>query len=431
MRIRFMAAAVVVAALAVAVSTATGAPGRAAADSITVWLQVDARSGWADAVEAANRAFKAQHPGADVKVEYQEWTTHLTKLDASIAGGNAPDVVEMGNTEMTKYMAAGAFADLTSQKGSFPNASTWLKGLEASATYNGKLYGVPYYAGSRAVIYRKDYFKKAGIATPPKTLDEFLSAGQKLMKTYSSNKNFSAFYFAGRDWYSGLGFVYAYGGKIAKTKGGKWVGSLDSTEAIQGLTKLKQIVLGLSRASKTTDESHPFPTVPFAQGRSASFIGPGWQWGYALDPKVGNPKLAPQMGAFPLPGRKQGEYVPGFLGGSDLAIPVTSKNKQLAADWIKAFTATPQMTAIVKAGNIPNSTNAALLNVAKTNPKLAPFAESAKFSWFVPQSKNWVNVESSNVLQNMLTAIFTNRKTVKQAAVDASRQITEILNESA
>ena len=126
-----MAAAVVVAALAVAVSTATGAPGRAAADSITVWLQVDARSGWADAVEAANRAFKAQHPGAEVNVEYQEWTTHLTKLDASIAGGNAPDVVEMGNTEMTKYMAAGAFADLTSQKGSFPNSSTWLKGLEA------------------------------------------------------------------------------------------------------------------------------------------------------------------------------------------------------------------------------------------------------------------------------------------------------------
>ena len=73
----------------------------------------------------------------------------------------------------------------------------------------------------------------------------------------------------------------------------------------------------------------------------------------------------------------------------------------------------------------------ALLNVAKTNPKLAPFAESARFSWFVPQSKNWVNVESSNVLQNMLTSIFTNRKTVKQAAADASRQITEILNESA
>ena len=30
--------------------------------------------------------------------------------------------------------------------------------------------------------------------------------------------------------------------------------------------------------------------------------------------------------------------MPGFLGGSDLAVPVTSSNKALAADWIKDFT---------------------------------------------------------------------------------------------
>ena len=54
----------------------------------------------------------------------------------------------MGNTEMTKYMAAGAFADITADKSKIPNSSTWLKGLAASGTYDGKLNGVPYYAGS-------------------------------------------------------------------------------------------------------------------------------------------------------------------------------------------------------------------------------------------------------------------------------------------
>jgi N,N'-diacetylchitobiose transport system substrate-binding protein len=191
---------------------------------------------------------------------------------------------------------------------------------------------------------------------------------------------------------------------------------------------MKQVVTTLSRASKTTDEAHPFPTVPFSQGRSASFIGPGWQWGYALDAKAGNPKLAPQMGAFPMPSRTKGQYMPAFLGGSDLAIPVTSKQKELAADWIKIFTNSANMAGIVKAGNIPNTTS--LVNLTKSNPKLAPFAEAAKFSWFVPAHKNWTNVENANVLQNMMTAILTGRKTVKQAAVDASRQITQILNES-
>jgi N,N'-diacetylchitobiose transport system substrate-binding protein len=429
MKARIIVVAALVAAVAVAASTATGGTSRAAATTLTVWLQVDARSGWSDVVAAANKAFQAQHPGVEVDVQYQEWTTHLTKLDASLAGGNAPDVIEMGNTEMVKYMAAGAFTNLTAQKGSFPNSSTWLKGLEASSTYNGKLYGVPYYAGARAVIYRKDHFKKAGITKLPTTLDEFLAAGRKLIDTYGkNNKSYSAFYFAGRDWYSGLAFVYDAGGKIAKTKGGKWVGSLDSTEAIRGLTRMKQIVTSLSRASKTTDEAHPFPTVPFAQGRSGSFIGPGWQWGYALDPKAGNPKLAPQMGAFPMPSQQAGKYLPAFLGGSDLAVPVSSKNKELAIDWIKAFTATPQMSGIVKAGNIPNTTS--LVSLTKSNPKLAPFAEAAKFSWFVPAHKNWTNVENANVLQNMMTAILTGRKTVKDAAVEASQQITQILNES-
>jgi N,N'-diacetylchitobiose transport system substrate-binding protein len=430
MRARIIAAVGVLTALAVMASSATGGTptaktGPAAASKITVWLQVDAQSGWADVVAAANKAFQAQHPGVEVNVEYQTWGTHLTKLDAAIAGNNAPDVVEMGNTEMTKYMAAGAFANLTPEKASFPNSRTWLQGLLASCTYNGKLFGVPYYAGARAVIYRKDYFKKAGVGVP-KTLDGFLASGRKLMKTYGEDKNFSAFYLAGRDWYSGLAFVYDYGGRIATTKGGKWVGALDSPQSIRGLTKLKQFVLALSRASKTTDEAHPFPTVPFAQGRSASFIGPGWQWGYALDPKVGNPKLARQMGAFPMPSHIKGRHMPAFLGGSDLAVPVTSKNKDLAIDWIKAFTATPQMTGIVKAGNIPNTTS--LVDLTRSNARLAPFAEAAKFSWFVPTAKNWVNVENAGVLQDMLTAIFTGDLTVKDAAKRASGRITEILN---
>ena len=43
-----------------------------------------------------------------MNIQYQSWGDHLQKFDATLAGGNVPDVIEMGNTEMTKYMAAGA-----------------------------------------------------------------------------------------------------------------------------------------------------------------------------------------------------------------------------------------------------------------------------------------------------------------------------------
>ena len=148
MRMRRIVAAAFVAALAVAATSATGASGGSAADTLTVWLQVDAQSGWPDVVAAANAQFKAQNPGWDVDVQYQTWGTHLQKFDATLAAGNAPDVIEMGNTEMTKYMAAGAFQDLAGI--SFPNQSSWLAGLAASGRFGGKLYGCLLYTSDAA-----------------------------------------------------------------------------------------------------------------------------------------------------------------------------------------------------------------------------------------------------------------------------------------
>ena len=168
MRYRIIAALVAVFALGAV--TATGA--QAAGQTLTVWLQVDAQNGWPGVVAAASSAFEASHPGWTVNVDYQQWSDHLQKFDATVAGNDTPDVIEMGNTEMTKYMAAGEFANLGQYKSQFANSSNWLAGLQASATYNKKLYGVPYYAGSRVITYRSDLFRKAGIRRAPKQSGE-------------------------------------------------------------------------------------------------------------------------------------------------------------------------------------------------------------------------------------------------------------------
>jgi N,N'-diacetylchitobiose transport system substrate-binding protein len=222
-----------------------------------------------------------------------------------------------------------------------------------------------------------------------------------------------------------MSFVFDYGGRIATTSRGKWVGTLDSPAAIKGLTAYKQTFDALSRASKVQDEAHPFPTTPFSQGHSASFIGPGWQFGYALDPKAGNPKLKPLMSAFAMPSHVQGKTMPAFLGGSDLGVPVTTSHKSQAEDWIAAFTSSANMAGIVKAGNIPNNTSQ--LNLVAGNPG-SQLAKASTNTWFVPTAKNWASVESANVLRNMLTQILTGKLTVKQAAQAASDTITSILN---
>jgi N,N'-diacetylchitobiose transport system substrate-binding protein len=408
---KFIAVGFVALAALVFAIAAGGVSGATKAKSITVWLQVDAQSGWPDVVAAANSQFQSDHPGVSVNVQYQSWPTHLQKFDATLAGGNSPDVIEMGNTEMTKYMAAGAFQDLTSLKSSFANSGTWLAGLAASGRYNGHLYGVPYYAGSRVVTYRTDLYKKAGIAIP-KTLSEFAADAQKLNSKFGKT-GFSPVYIAGEDWYVAMGFVFDYGGNIATRVSGKWKGALNSPKSVAGLTAFKNFFAAASRASKTTIETRPNPYDVYAQGLAASIVGPAW-----FSCCVGKQYTA-VTGQFVMPSHTKGLVMPGFLGGSDLAVPVGA-DKTLGADWIKDFTSNSAEKALEAKGNIPNTTT--LFDNSKINER------AAARSWFVPTAAHWVDVENGNVLRTMLSEILTNKYSVKQAATFASDNITNVLN---
>jgi len=414
MRYRVFAVVAAAVALSVVVATATASRNKTAqSNTLTVWLQVDAQNGWPQVVAAANNAFKSSYPGWNVNVQYQSWGDHLQKFDATIAANQTPDVIEMGNTEMTKYMAAGAFADLSSKKASFDNSSSWLKGLAASAVFGGKTYGVPYYAGSRVVTYRTDLFKQAGINKLPSSLAEYTADARKLAKKNSA-KSFSPAYIAGTDWYVAMSFVYDFGGQIATRYRGSWVGTLDRPNALKGLAAYKAFFQAASRASKTAIETRPNPYDVYAQGNAASMIGPGW-----FSCCVGDHKAATAQ--FVMPGHVKGQPMPGFLGGSDLAVPVTSSSKNEAADWIKAFTDTTSMKALQAKGNIPNATNLLGRSVNE---------RAAVRSWFVPTAKHWVDVENGNILRNMLSQILRGKQTIKQAASSASDNIALVLNGS-
>src|SRR5713226_936142 len=157
--------------------------------TLTVWLMDGSAPD--SVVQGVNKDFNAKYPNVTVKVELQKWGEIGTKLDTAFAGSTPPDVVELGNTLVAKYAAAGALADETSKKSSYENSSSWLQSLTDSCTVGGKLYCVPYYAGSRAIIYRKDIFASAGVQ-PPDSVDGLLTVGQKLMAANSSDPNFSA-----------------------------------------------------------------------------------------------------------------------------------------------------------------------------------------------------------------------------------------------
>ena len=141
-------------------------------------------------------------------------------------------------------------------------------------------------------------------------------------------------------------------------------------------------------------------------------IGPGW-----FSCCVGTHKAATRQ--FVMPSHTKGQPMPGFLGGSDLAVPVGA-DRDKAAAWIRAFTDNASMTALRAKGNIPNTTSMLGSSVNE---------RAARRSWFVPTAKHWVSVENGNILRTMLARILTNKMTIKQAAEVASDNIAFTLNQ--
>jgi N,N'-diacetylchitobiose transport system substrate-binding protein len=401
--------------------TAAASGGDTRAKDITVWLMNGSAPD--SVIKSVNDEFTKAHPGTTVNIEIQQWDGIQEKTTTALAGNNPPDVLEIGSTLVSKFADSGGLRDLTDKKGEL-GGDTWLQGLTDAGTLDGKLYGVPYYAGDRAVLYRKDLFAKAGITALPTDRASFVAAAEKLQATFGKDKQFSALYFPGQYWYAALPFVWDEGGDVAVKDGDTWKGALDSPESQAGLSWLKDVVTKYSKAPVNGNENDNDPAVPLGEGKAAMTIDPGWKVGVVLKNK---PALKDQIGVFPIPGKTAGKTAPVFLGGSNLAISEGSDAGDLAYEWVKILAGTKAQTELATVGGvIPNSTS--LLDLHADDPILSVFDAAAKNSRSTPATPKWANVESSTILQDMLVAIFSGKKSIPEATKAASEAITKTLN---
>ncbi len=134
------------------------------------------------------------------------------------------------------------------------------------------------------------------------------------------------------------------------TRKGKWVGTLDKPAALAGLAAYKRFFDVGSRAQQDDGRGAPNPVRRLCPGqRRVDARAPAW-----FTCCVGDYKN--RAAQFVMPSHTKGQPIPGFLGGSDLAVPVGA-NKAQAAAWIRAFTDNASMTALRAKGNIPNTTS--------------------------------------------------------------------------
>ena len=424
MKARYLIATALVAMLAAAGCSSSKSGGGSQTASggsktLTVWLMDGSAPD--KLVADLDTEFQAAHAGVTVKYAKQQWNGIQEKLTTALASNNPPDVIELGNTQTAKFASSGALADL-SGKVSDLGGQNWLKALTESGAWQGKQFGVPFYAANRVVIYRTDLFKKAGIA-PPASLDQWVADGRKLADANKSNGRFMPLYLPGQNWYVLASLIWDNGGDLATKDGDTWKGALDTSQAQAGISAYQKLFDSLSKAPADTDEATPQQFEVMAKGNIGMMIGLPWE----LNSAVGAaPKLKSKLSAFAMPSHTSGQTAPVFLGGSNLAIAAGSKQQDLAYDWLKLLAGEKYQTRLAKEnGVLPNSSTLAGATLGG-DPVLAAMAKASQNGRITPNDPTWAAVEAApNPVKDMLTKVLSGKASAADAAKDANGLITQ------
>lgn len=312
------------AALVLAVIAAAAFGTAAAPKQITFWVMPNAPDEthipWMNKLIAE---FQAK-TGYAVKFEIVGWGDAMPRMTTALATGEGADVFQVGTTWNSQFAASGGLEEIDIRQ--FGGAKAYMDANLESTTYKGKFYGVPWFAETRCLFYNKDMFAGAGIQ-PPKTHDELIAAGEKIVAKYGKGKAISL---AGTNAWD-LIHNWAI---ILWGNGGKMLSSDNKTAAFNsepGVKAMKWYVSLFTRglADKACAEyNQPQADSAFINGNVAMcYMGP---WNIA-NIENENPKL--NYGIVEPPAGPKAKA--SFSGGSNLVILKASKNKDAAKEWIE------------------------------------------------------------------------------------------------
>ena len=361
--------------------------------------------------------------GAKLNVEFVQWADAHDRFVTSIAGGTTPDVAETGTTWTAEFADAGALAPIGDYVDDENLGDDLVEGLVTSGTYDDELYGMPWYAGVRSLVYRSDIFEELGLAAPT-SWDEIVAAGEAIK---AAHPEMMAFAVPGDAEFGVYPWVWGAGGEVATKDGDEWASGLDSPESQEGIQFYTDLALkhGFSSAGATTwKETDVLDN--FAQGNVAMALMGSWTPAAIVEK---NAELEGKFAATPIPG-KDGGIAPSVLGGSHLSMFNTADNPDLAWEFIKLMT-TGDFAAQWgdETGYFPGQASLLAETMESDDPLVAPFAtQLVDGGGTVPVTPKFGAVQAKKTTNTAIQAILSGQKTVEQATSDAAAEMNEIMN---
>ncbi|GGT04165.1 MULTISPECIES: ABC transporter substrate-binding protein [Streptomyces] len=359
------------------------------------------------------------HPGERVTlVELPDSAdeTHA-QMTTDLRGGDRGrfDVLNIDVDWTSEFAAAGWIRPLPRDR--FP-LDSFLPPVVDTATYDGRLYAVPYVTNAGLLLYRKDILDKEGVS-PPHTWAELERDAKTLAPKYGLDG------YAGQFLpYEGLTVnaaeaVYSAGGTILGGEGTRV--TVDSAAAREGIGFLARGVREgwIPRRALTYKEEES--KQAFQDGRLLFLRN--WPYAYAVASEPGS-KVAGKIGAVPLPG----PHGPGtsVLGGSNLAVNAHARHPDSAARLIAYLTSAPVQRQVLTRGALPPVRAALYEDPVLTGrfPYLATLRTAVLTARPRPKSPHYDQV--SLAVQAVVQDALTGRQTPGQAVRRLARELDAI-----
>jgi len=140
-------------------------------------------TGWSYEVDTVNENLKIFSEQTGIEMEpYFNFPSNQfhDKLVTSFVAGTEFDVVYVRDSYLAEWASAEWIVPLDSYPGIEEIKKDISKGALDQMSYDGKLYGLPYYAGRRVMAYNETQIKQAGFDAPPRTWDELIEQARKI-----------------------------------------------------------------------------------------------------------------------------------------------------------------------------------------------------------------------------------------------------------
>jgi raffinose/stachyose/melibiose transport system substrate-binding protein len=285
--------------------------------------------------EQAAADFEADNPGVSIEISAMAHEDMVDKLEAAFQSGDVPDIyMERGGGELADHVDAGLVRDLTEDAA---EEIEKLGGSVAGWQVDGNTYALPFSLGVVGFWYNTDLLAKAGVETPPTTMDELYDVIDQLKAADLTPLSVGA----GDKWPAAHYWYYTALRSCEQSVLEDAVTSLDFSDPcfVEAGEVLEELLATkpFNRGFLTTpaQEGATSASGLLATGKVAMELQGHWEPGVMQGLTDDNQGLGDKTGWFPFPAVDGGAGDPAAqLGGGD-AWAVSEEAPDAAVDFVK------------------------------------------------------------------------------------------------